>query len=408
MQSGPALLAALAAASLLAACDVQTYDDAVAEFNGGAAPPPGPNPPPPPPPSGTFGPNFSEIQTSVFTPDCATSNCHSGGNPSAGLNLEAANSYAMLVGIASTQDAGTQRVAAGSPNTSYLVQKLEGTAATGGRMPPTAALPQSEIDVIRQWITDGAIDDRVQAAAPVRATSMSPAPGATLTTTPAQIVAGFDRDLDASTVNAMTVTLLASGGDGLFGNGNDTQITATSVALSVSNPASVVFDLTGVTLANDDYQFTLSGSGGSMIMDLDANALDGEFSGGFPSGNGTAGGDFVAGFSLAVPVALGPTLDQIQAVIFTPICSGCHNAGNPSGGLSLVDADTSFGALVGVPSSQVAALLRVAANDPDASYLIRKLENDPTIMGSFMPPTGMLPQSDIDVVRTWIINGALR
>jgi hypothetical protein len=50
----------------------------------------------------------------------------------------------------------------------------------------------------------------------------------------------------------------------------------------------------------------------------------------------------------------------------------------------------------------------VAANDPDASYLIRKLENDPTIMGSFMPPTGMLPQSDIDVVRTWIINGALR
>ena len=39
-----------------------------------------------------FGPNFSEIQANVFTPDCATSGCHVGGNPSAGLNLEEANS----------------------------------------------------------------------------------------------------------------------------------------------------------------------------------------------------------------------------------------------------------------------------------------------------------------------------
>ncbi|HNP35494.1 MAG TPA: hypothetical protein PKK10_06550 [Woeseiaceae bacterium] len=394
------LLTALSVGGLLAACDVQTYDDAVAEFNGGSAPPP-----PPPPPPGTFGPNFSEIQASVFTPDCATSNCHAGANPPAGLNLEAANSYAMLVGMASSQDSGTQRVMAGNANMSYLVQKLEGTASSGGQMPPTGALPQSEIDVIRQWITAGAVDDRAQAAAPVRVSSMSPAPGASLATKPMQVIAGFDRDLDSSTVNALTFTLSGSGGDGIFGNGNDTQIAAASVSVPMSNAASAVLDLVGVTLLNDDYQVRLSGSGASLIMDLDANALDGEFSGGFPSGDGTAGGDFVSSFTLT---ALGPTLDQIQDVVFTPICSGCHSGGNPPAGLSLADADTSYAALVNMPSSQNAGLMRVAPNNPDNSYLIHKLENEANIVGGAMPPSGMLQQSTIDEIRQWISDGALR
>jgi hypothetical protein len=38
-----------------------------------------------------------------------------------------------------------------------LIQKLEGTAASGSRMPLGApALDQTVIDDIRQWITDGA------------------------------------------------------------------------------------------------------------------------------------------------------------------------------------------------------------------------------------------------------------
>ncbi len=341
----------------------------------------------------------------MFTPDCATSNCHAGANPPAGLNLEAANSYAMLVGMASSQDSGTQRVMAGNANMSYLVQKLEGTASSGGQMPPTGALPQSEIDVIRQWITAGAVDDRAQAAAPVRVSSMSPAPGASLATKPMQVIAGFDRDLDSSTVNALTFTLSGSGGDGIFGNGNDTQIAAASVSVPMSNAASAVLDLVGVTLLNDDYQVRLSGSGASLIMDLDANALDGEFSGGFPSGDGTAGGDFVSSFTLT---ALGPTLDQIQDVVFTPICSGCHSGGNPPAGLSLADADTSYAALVNMPSSQNAGLMRVAPNNPDNSYLIHKLENEANIVGGAMPPSGMLQQSTIDEIRQWISDGALR
>jgi hypothetical protein len=55
------------------------------------------------------------------------------------------------------QQATLLRVAAGDPDNSYLVQKLEGTAASGGRMPLGAgALDQALINDIRQWITDGA------------------------------------------------------------------------------------------------------------------------------------------------------------------------------------------------------------------------------------------------------------
>jgi hypothetical protein len=180
-----------------------------------------------------------------------------------------------------------------------------------------------------------------------------------------------------------------------------------------ANPQSAVFDLTGVSLANDTYRVRLLGSGASFIMDMDANALDGEYSGGFPSGNNVAGGDFIAQFTLSAQVAIGPTLDEIQAAVFTPTCatSACHSSANQAAGLSLADANTSFLELVGQFSNQngQSNVLLVAPNDPDASYLIRKLEGTAGISGSQMPPGGtVLPQSDINVIRQWIQNGASR
>jgi hypothetical protein len=50
-----------------------------------------------------------------------------------------------------------KRVDPGDPDNSYLVQKVEGTAAVGGRMPLGGSrIPQEEIDLIRQWISEGA------------------------------------------------------------------------------------------------------------------------------------------------------------------------------------------------------------------------------------------------------------
>jgi hypothetical protein len=391
------MLAILVIAGSLPGCDVQTFDDAAAGFQN--------NLPPPPPPAA--GPTFSEIQASVFTPSCATSTCHAGGAPAAGLNLEAANSYAMLVGIQSGQDPAFMRVLAGNPDSSYLIQKLEGTASGGGMMPPGGALPQTSIDTVRQWITDGAIDDRVPATGPIKVTSMSPAPNAVLATPPAQIVAGFDRDLDVSTVNLNTFILTPSGGDGTF-DGNETPLVSPAF-----NQKSAVFDLTGIAMPDDVYQVTLKGTAPSMIMDLDGNALDGEFSGVFPSGDFVAGGDFVAQFAISTPVVMGPTLPQIQAVAFGPSCGtgGCHTGGgaNLPGVMDLSSEQASYDNLVNIAALQVGGggTFRVLPGDPDNSYLIQKLE-DNQMVGNGMPPGAGLDQAIINDIRLWITNGALR
>jgi len=388
-------------AASLVGCELGSYDDAVKEFNQNAPPPP---PLPPPPPGASFGPNFSEIQAALFTPSCATIGCHSGAGADAGLNLEAGSSYMNLIGIASSQDPGTQRVNPGNPDMSYLITKLEGPGVMGGPMPPTGGpVPQPDIDVIRQWITQGAIDDTVQSTTPVRVASIIPAAGAPLTMPPAQITAGFDREVDASTVGPLTFLLDASGGDAIFGNANDVAITAASVTVPPANPQSAIFDLTGVALADDTYRVTLVGDGGAPILDLDANALDGD-------ADGNEGGNFTSQFTITTPVVLGATLDQIQAVVFTPSCASaaCHDAGSPAADLDLSTADRSFGDLVGVSSLNKAGATRVIAFDADNSYLIQKLENDPDIVGQVMPIVQPLDQAVIDVIRQWITDGAER
>lgn len=100
-------------------------------------------------------PTFASIQQNVLTPNCT--GCHAGAAAPAGLRLDAASSYALLVGVASAQAPGLQRVNPGNPDASYLVQKLEGRAAVGARMPFGGPfLEDSTIAVIRQWIAAGA------------------------------------------------------------------------------------------------------------------------------------------------------------------------------------------------------------------------------------------------------------
>ncbi len=105
------------------------------------------------------------------------------------------------------------------------------------------------------------------------------------------------------------------------------------------------------------------------------------------------------------------TLAQIQATVFTPRCSVCHDGSQPPGG-SLpgsqnLTAGNSFASLVNVPSQEQPNLLRVKPGDPDNSYLIRKLEGTVGISGSRMPLGGpFLDQATIDQVRAWIAAGA--
>lgn len=389
-------------AAFIAGCNIGSYDDAVDRYNAGDDPTV-PPPTTPPPPTTGFGPNFSEIQSNVFTPTCATSTCHSAATAAAGLVLDSTNSYAMLVGISSTQSAGTQRVLPLNPDNSYLIQKLEGPGATGSQMPPGGSLDAADIATIRAWITAGAVDDRATPppSSPIRVSTLSIGPGSTITAAPTQIVASFDREPVAASVNATTFLLQTSAGVG---------ITASSITISAANARNAIFGLSGVTLADGTYTVRLLGSGASIISDMDANALDGEYSGRFPSGNGVEGGDFSVQFTISTPVTIGPTLDQIQAAVFTPSCasSSCHSNGAQAAGLSLADADTSYLELVGQFSGQVVNQL-VEPNNSAASYLIHKLEGAATIENARMP-IGLpaIAQSDIDVIKQWIDAGALR
>ena len=360
--------------------------------------------PPPPPLAATF----SSIQANVFTPTCATAGCHSGAGAPQGLNLEETVSYGLLVNRASGEVPALLRVAPADPDNSYLVQKLEGTAAVGAQMPLGGqALAQSTIDVIRQWIIDGAVDDRGPSTDPIRVTSLTPAPDSVNAASPAAIIATFDRELDVSTVSPTTFLLDGSGGDGSFGDGNEVPITAAAITAPTMTPTSATFDLGGATLPDDTYRVRLSGSGGSLILDTDANALDGEYLGDFPSGDGAQGGDFVATFVVQAPV----TLDEIQAAVFDQSCSGCHSGPTSTSlpsGLNLSTADDSFAALVGVDSIQVPSLSRVAAGDPDNSYLVQKLEGTAAVGGQ-MPLGGTpLDAATIDDIRQWIADGAER
>lgn len=115
-----------------------------------------------PPPPVTVEPTMSSIQAEIFTPTCATSNCHSSAQGEGGLVLEAGTSHDNLIGkVPTTRDAmeqGMLRVDPGDPGNSFLIEKLRGVPATKGRRMPYDGpyLSDAEIDVIEEWITNGA------------------------------------------------------------------------------------------------------------------------------------------------------------------------------------------------------------------------------------------------------------
>jgi len=91
----------------------------------------------------------SEIQT-IFNSNC-TSYCHF-SNHESGLDL---SSYESLL----NGGVSGQVIIPGYSSYSLLIQKLEGTAPNGYQMPPSPASPldQSVIDLISEWIDQGAI-----------------------------------------------------------------------------------------------------------------------------------------------------------------------------------------------------------------------------------------------------------
>lgn len=114
--------------------------------------------------------------------------------------------------------------------------------------------------------------------------------------------------------------------------------------------------------------------------------------------------------SALITVNIPVTLSGNVQPIFTQSCaiSGCHTGAAPAGSMNLSSGQT-FANTVNVPTSGgPPGSIRVIPNDPSNSYLIRKLEGGPNILGNRMPETGCcLSQTTVNIIRTWIAQGAL-
>lgn len=210
--------------------------------------------------------DFQSIQDNIFTPICTR--CHAGAAAPEGLQLDAAHSYALLVGVASAEVPSLARVQAGNPDASYLVLKLEGAQGIVGQQMPFGGpyLPQSSIDVIRQWISNGALPATPSANAQFALRATSPPDGALLASTPRQIVVAFSREVDFSLLNDTTIYLepLDPGAAALPAGSLFT--------LAAGNPATVLVR-PAVPLAPGSYRVHVRGTGPAALADVRGQSL---------------------------------------------------------------------------------------------------------------------------------------
>jgi hypothetical protein len=239
-----------------------------------------------------LAPTFASIQQNVFTPICTR--CHAGAQAPAGLRLDEASSYAMLVSAPSVEVPSLLRVQPGNPDASYLIQKLQGSAAVGGRMPLGGPpLPQETIDVIRQWITDGAQRSVASApdAMPAKLSAVSPTDAEILAHPPIELLIQASAELDTGRLQAGGMTLVASGRDGSFEEGNEVLIKNARIEVRSLDPAVLAIFVPREQWVVDSYQLRIAGGDSVAITDRAGRPIDGD-------GDGTAGGDFVVSFEL--------------------------------------------------------------------------------------------------------------
>jgi hypothetical protein len=227
--------------------------------------------------------DFTSIQANVFTPICTK--CHIGAGAPQGLQLDAAHSSSLLVGVPSAEEPNLLLVKPGDPDNSYIIRKLEGDPGiVGVQMPADGPpyLPQATINVIRSWITNGAMNAMAASVSPssklvqrFAVAATSPESNSVVTRVRPAIVVGFNHEVDASLVGYTTVMLEKAdatlSADPMTLAAAPAQIPI-ATALADGNPTVVVIT-PRVPLAAGTYRVTLRGTGGGALADVNAQAL---------------------------------------------------------------------------------------------------------------------------------------
>ena len=227
----------------------------------------------------TLTADFQSIQDNVFTPICTA--CHIGAGAPEGLQLDAAHSYAALVSVSSAEQPTVMRVAPGNPDNSYIIRKLQGTAGISGAQMPFGGpyLPQSTINVIKQWIAAGAqkpaavmsLEASVKAVQRFNVATTSPDNGSIVSMVLPQIVVAFNGDIDSTLLNNMTVTLTRTDATQPMEAAPPPLPIATTVP--AGNPSGILIT-PRTPLTNGTYRVTLQGS----LANMNAQALGTDYS----------------------------------------------------------------------------------------------------------------------------------
>lgn len=305
----------------------------------------------------------SSIQP-IFTASCG---CHGGGAPSAGLSLAEGAAYAGLVGVASSQEPGTLRVAAGDPGASWLVAKLEGTASVGGQMPVDGALGAAQIDVIKEWIAAGA---------PETETFACGGGGGGGDVGDVEIDVAGKIEVQVGEIVEVDAVVTTPEGEPL---------PAAAVTWSSSAERALYVDGTGALLGVSVGTAELrahSGGVESAPIVVEVVAHD------------------------PAPATFSQVLEITEAKCAV---SGCHVDGVEPGDLRF-DRDRAdiWEALLEDGAEQVEGLARVLANVPEDSWLVRKIVERAPAVGAQMPIGGApMPAAEVRTIVRWILAGAL-
>ena len=95
------------------------------------------------------------------------------------------------------------------------------------------------------------------------------------------------------------------------------------------------------------------------------------------------------------------TYQAVLDDVLMPSCgfSSCHGEG---AGFLTISADQTEDDWLALESSEIPGIKLIEPGSASTSYLVMKLEEAEDIVGTVMPPSGMMEQSRIDKIRAWI------
>lgn len=112
--------------------------------------------------TGPSAPKFTRVVNKVLEPSCALVSCHAVGAPAInGFVLPPGEEWEAIVNVESQNLPGEVLVVPGDADSSYLVLKLEDAFGIYGlpMPPPVGNLPEDQIQIVRDWIDAGALDN---------------------------------------------------------------------------------------------------------------------------------------------------------------------------------------------------------------------------------------------------------